>query len=250
LRKLGKAAATRDPRFAALRSVLPQKSLPVPASTNWRADMPPSVDMLGNDHAGCCVWATFLHYVQLAKLYSGQGLVVPTEEECLGPDGYGSTGYPAVDQGTVVAGPGGALEHWARTGVVCAGERNILSSVVTIDHRNLDAVARALSIGPVLAGALLREADMQSDWLWLPGDSPVVGGHFFQIIGHTTLSTGKRYFDVESWDSEFRFSDDWALQALDEAYMVLNPAFFGPSGLDPAGLNMAAVEAAMESLRA
>jgi hypothetical protein len=37
---------------------------------------------------------------------------------------------------------------------------------------------------------------------------------------------------------------------MDEATMVLDPAFFGPSGLDPADLDMAAVTAGMTALSA
>jgi hypothetical protein len=35
---------------------------------------------------------------------------------------------------------------------------------------------------------------------------------------------------------------------MDEATMVLDPAFFGPSGLDPADMDMAAVSAGMAAI--
>jgi hypothetical protein len=216
--------------------------------------MPASgVDILGNDRAGCCVWATFLHYLQLASLYVSGTLIQPTEQECF--DAYKSTGWDGIpgspsDRGTAVAGPGGALEYWMKTGIVCAGQRNFLSNAVVIEHANLDQLRLALTLGPVLGGAMVRDDDMSSTFMWTSGTSPIAGGHEFLILGHETLSSGKTYYDVETWDGMWRFSDDWALDQLDEAAMVIDPVFFGPSGLDPADVDMAAIAAASAAIAA
>lgn len=252
-RCLGKLNAQPDHRLAALRAVAPIQKLAVPATTNWRADVPDGIAFLGNDIAGCCVWASMAHYVQLAGRYTGR-VITPTQAEVLGANGYGSTGFNAADgsndNGTIIAGQGGALEFWTNNGIDCGGERNHLTSTVTVDATNLDELVQALSLGPVLAGAVLRQADVASDYLWVATDTDVAGGHTFLIVGHTTLSSGKRYYDVETWDGLWRASDDWLAQSLDEAYSLLDPTFFGPSGLDPADLDQAAYTSAQEALKA
>jgi hypothetical protein len=217
--------------------------------------MPSSgVPMLGNDRAGNCVWATFFHYLQLAELYVSGTLIQPTDQECLGAYAQG-TGWDGVvgspsDQGSIVAGPGGALEFWMKTGIVCAGQRNFLTSAVVVEHTDLDQLRLALTFGPVLCGALLRNDDAVSTFMWTAGTSPIDGGHEFLVVGHETLSSGKTYYDVITWNGLWRFSDDWALAQLDEAAMVIDPAFFGPSGLDPADVDLASVTAANQAIAA
>jgi len=112
-----------------------------------------------------------------------------------------------------------------------------------IDHLKL-----ALTLGPVFGGAVVRRDDVLSSFMWDVGQSPIDGGHEFLLVDCETLSSGKTYFDVCTWDGMWRCTDDWVVAQMDEATMVLDPAFFGPSGLDPADMDMAAVSASMGSL--
>ena len=255
MRALGKLPAVKDTRLVALHQVMPAALPAIPKSTNWRAHLPDTgVDMLGNDAFGCCVWATSLHYIQLAALYVSGANLRPTEEECLGPDGYGSTGFdptkPDTDKGTVVAGSGGALDHWIRNGMVCGGRRNFLRSAVIIEHTSLDQLRLALALGPVMAGANMTEADMNSLYMFIASGQPPKGGHEFLILGHETLASGKTYYDIETWDGMWRADDNWIQAQMDEACMPLDPAFFGPSGMDPADMDMASVAAAVARIKA
>lgn len=256
-RALGKKPHVSDPRIMRLSSVLPTGF--VGKSYNWRAHMPQKgIPMLRNDIIGCCVFATILHYVQLATAYVSNVDIDPTDEECIAP--YSAvTGYdPAqtqpdgsnpTDNGTVVAGPGGALEYWHKNGIVVAGENNKLLNAVKVDFRNIDHVKNALSLGPLMVGAQLTQENVDSDFMWSTGGD-LIGGHEFLVVDCETISTGKIYFDVETWDGMRRFDDAFLLNNVDEIYMVLDPAFFGPSGLDPADLDIAAVQSSMLALAA
>lgn len=251
-RLLGKQPAVRDQRMAALHRVIDAALAPPPKDVNWRADLPGGgIPMLGNDRAGCCVWASFLHWLQIARSYMGEQ-VVPTTEECLAAYAA-ATGYdpdrPGTDNGTVVMGPGGAVEYWTKVGIVCAGKRNFLTSAVRVDHANLDRIRQALIFGPLLCGAQLTQADVDSDFMWSERAGASVGGHEFLVVGCETISTGKTYYDVVTWDGERRFDDAWALAALDEAVMPLNPAFFDAKGIDAASIGMDEVSKAMDILR-
>ena len=209
------------------------------------------IPMLGNDSCGCCVWASRLHYLQLAELYVNNNLVQPTDAECIG-DYSACTGYdpsnPTTDQGTYVQGPGGAIEYWINKGVACAGKRYFLKNAVAVNHMDLDHLKLALTLGPVFGGATIRVDDALSPFMWDVGTSAIDGGHEFLIVDCETISTGKTYFDICTWDGMWRATDDWVVAQMDEATMVLDPAFFGPSGLDPADMDMAAISAGMAAL--
>lgn len=253
-RLLGKRAAVHDPRMAALRSVM--ATLPTaPAAMNWQAHMPDDgVPMLGNDQVGDCVLASTAHWVQIASGYTGAALPsAPSADECVAA--YSAiTGYdpnnPLTDQGTVVMGPGGLVEYWTRTGIMIGGELSKLQAAVTIDHTNLDHLDAALTLGPVFCGALISQGDMDSDFLWDAHDGDILGGHEFLLVNREIISTGKRYYDICTWDGLWRCTDSWLLAAADEMMVPLVPSFFDAHGVDPAGIDMAAVEAAMAGLRA
>jgi hypothetical protein len=252
-RLLGKRPAVHDPRVMRLRDVL-IKVPPTMGKMNWRADSPAAgVNMLGNNIAGNCVWCTGFHWIEQASLYTGQPLPsAPTTNECLAAYAAG-TGYnsndPSTDNGTVVMGPGGMVEFWTKTGLLCGGKRNFLTSAATVNIRDPLELQIALSLGPVMVGASLSQANVDADYVWVAGGPPI-GGHEFMVQGCEILSNGDAYFDVETWDGQRRYGPDFAAQNVDEAVMVLDEAFFDKAGFDPAGIDMAAVQAAMASIAA
>lgn len=212
------------------------------------------IPMLGNDSVGDCVLASVAHWVQIARGYTGVALPHdPTADECIAA--YSAiTGYdpsnPATDQGTVVMGPGGMVEYWTRNGITVGGELSRLSAAVTIDHTDLDHLDVALTLGPVFCGAEISQGDMDSDFLWDAHDGQVLGGHEFLLVGREIISTGKRYYDICTWNGMWRATDSWLLAAADEMMIPLLPEFFVANGVDPAGVDMAAVEQTMQAIRA
>ena len=100
-----------------------------------------------------------------------------------------------------------------------------------------------------MVGANLSQANVDADYEWEPGGS-IVGGHEFLVQGCEILSTGRAYYDIETWDGQRHCSEDFVTQCWDEAVIVLDEAFFDKAGVDPAGIDMAAVRAAMAKLAA
>lgn len=250
---LGKREARPEPRMAALHDVVDRTKLgPAPLRVNWRADLPAyGVSMLGNDKRGCCFWATVLHYLELTSRYALDPTpLVATEDECT--TAYASTGYvkddPVTDNGTYVMGPGGGFEYWTRYGVMCGGELNKVTSAVTVDHRNVELIKLALSMGPLFCGAMLVESDLESSFLWNKRAGRVKGGHEFMLIGYDQLSSGYTWFDIETWDGLWRCSAEWLLAAADEIAMVFNDVFFDKAGISPAGVDRTTVANTMRNL--
>jgi len=212
------------------------------------------VPMLGNDRAGCCVFATFMHYLQVLAEYTHVKLPHgPTEQECI--SAYSAvTGYdpriPSSDQGTYYAGQGGAFDYWIKHGIICGGKLNKLTDIVVLDQNNQIAMKDALNIGPVMFGAMMSESDVDSAFMWDDHQGPILGGHAFLGLGYETLLSGKTYWDMVTWNGSWRATDTWIAQAVDEAYLPLNLAFFNAQGLNPAALNFAQITAAMRVVRA
>lgn len=253
-RRLGKRAAVVDTRMALLHAVArPAQLPPVPKWVNWRANLPDTgVPMLGNEKCGCCVFATIFHYLECAAAYTRHPLPsAPTEAECI--EAYSLvTGYdpddPNTDLGTYVMGRGGAVEHWARVGIVCGGVRNRLARAATVNFKDPDALKQALALGPVMMGASMSEVDCLSPFMWDQQGGDMQGGHEFLCLGFETLSSGKTYYDVETWDGMWRATDDWVAHAVDECVIPLNRAFFDASGVSPSGLDWATVDRLMRAV--
>lgn len=255
-RNFGKREARADHRFSTLHDVLDKALLPpVPKWINWYAAAPSTgVPMLGNDVAGDCVWASGFHYLQLAAAYTRQPLPhPPTDHECLSAYSAGtgySPGDPSTDNGTYVMGSGGFLDFWTRTGLMCGGRLNKLTNAAQVDFTDLDNFKQAVALGPVFVGASMSESDCYSPFMWEEHAGEILGGHEFLVTGYETISTGKTYFDVMTWDSEFRATDDWILSAVDEAVMALNRAFFDAKGINPASLDWVTVAGRMRAIAA
>lgn len=252
-RLLGKRAAVRDPRVGSLRAVL--LAVIAPASMNWQAHMPDGgIPMLGNDQVGDCAWASVFHWELIASGYTGVPPPhPPTAAECIAAYSAG-TGYnpadPSTDQGTVIMGPGGLVEYWTRTGITIGGEKSVLDSAVTIDHTDLDDLDAALTLGPVFCGATLTKRDADSDFMWDDlSMEEIEGGHEYLIVNRDIISTGKRYYDVCTWDGMWRATDDWLIRKADEMMIPLLPEFFDKSGFNPAHIDLATVRNQMARLR-
>lgn len=247
MRALGKRPAVRDHRMALLHDVAPD--IPI-APIDWRPGMPDGgLPMLGNDVHSCCVWAAIMHLLQFAANYTGIPLPsTPTTAECL--QNYASTGFreaiPETDQGTVVMGPGGAIQYWSTNGVICGGQTNVLSGAAAIDHASVERLQQALMLGPVLCGAQLTQGDVEADFMWgVPG--PSVGGHELVVMGWEPQANAGPMFFVATWDGERRFCSDTF--KLDEAVTVLDRSWFNAANLDPSGVDWSAVERAQVALR-
>jgi hypothetical protein len=249
--KLGKLPARHDARIPLLADRADfSKFPPLPFRVAWHAKLPVTgVPLLGNDKYGCCVEASVCHFIQQMGLYTNKE-ATPTETECL--QIYADvTGFnaadPNTDQGTVFAGRGGMLEHWANAGVVVGGRLNRTAGAARLTLTDPLELQNAINVfGFVFVGASLTQADVDSPFLWDQKRGPLIGGHEFLLTGFEKTTHAVRY-DVETWNGMWRASDSWIAQSVDEAYIVFDEAFFSATGKSPSGINRAALLADMKA---
>jgi hypothetical protein len=246
-RKLGRRAVAHDARMPKLANAIRWDNLPEPAqsSLTWLALEPKGgIPMLGNDQFGCCVEASMCHYIQMANLYvrcMGDGtpeLPTPTEDECLAIysaiTGFDPTN-PATDQGTVFLGQGGALEYWVNHGITVGGKLNKATHGATVNVKDQREIKKAIELfGFVFTGATLTEDNVQSGFMWRPDNSPIAGGHEFLTCGY-----GPGFYQVLTWDGNWRYVPEWEMSHVDEMVIVSDPALFDKHGIDPAGVSLA-----------
>jgi len=244
MRRLGKREAIVDQRVPRMATRWNARLLPAPpANVNWYADLPDTgVPMLGNDLHSCCVEASAFHYLQVVSRYiDSENPLNGTTEECLKV--YADvTGFradePATDIGTYFMGPTGFVEHWITNGIVIDGKLNKSSTFAQLNVQNQGEIQQAVHLfGFVFAGAQLSQPDMASDFMWTDTAAPSIGGHEFLIAGYETVA-GRVYYDIITWNGRWRATEDWLDHRLDEAAVVINPAFFDKSGVDAAGVEM------------
>lgn len=242
--------------MARFHDVFDRSAIPAvtPQRFNWRSDLPDAgVRMLGNDGCGNCCWASAFHLIELGSVFSGDPLPsAPTEQECISEYSAG-TGYVpgdlATDQGTVMMGPGGMVERWIQTGITCGGRLNKLTDAVRVNYTDLDEIDAALALGPLMVGAILtEETALGMDYVWDQYRGPIAGGHEFLFLDRERLLSGRRYYDIMTWDGMWRCTEDWVRRAVDEVLLVLNPQWFDRHGVNPAGLDLAAVKQGMASI--
>jgi hypothetical protein len=253
---LGKKPAVKDmrvPRLSKLAAGLP----PPPPSSNWYADVE-AWQMLSNDQVGDCVDAAAMHIIlqQMTYTMAPSKPLLPTDAEAIAVYSA-NTGYdptnPSSDQGSYVLGPNGLMQYWLTHGITCGGILNKPTAFLQITRPN--AVVewqQAISLfGSLMIGMRLPDSIVSGDtvpYVWADPTGPIAGGHEILLVGYRPTSLGTVY-DLVSWGQLYRATEDFLLNTVDEAVCVIDPAFFGVTGLDPAGLDMAALTADMELLR-
>lgn len=245
-RCIGKLPAVHDPRVKKLAHRMDMGAMPAtPDRIAWHAELPADgIPMLGNNAAGCCVFASAFHFVQEIGLYNHK-IITPTTDECLAE--YSAvTGYnkddPSTDNGTLVLGPGGLIEHWSTTGLMIGGELNKCGPVASVNwHDPAELQLAIATFGFVFVGANLTQADVDSDYLWLNWTAPSIGGHEFLVTGYVRLANTTRY-DILTWNGMWRCDGDWLEKSVDEALVVFDASFLDAHGLSPGGIDVAALQ--------
>lgn len=250
---LGKKPALPDrrvPRLSKHGAGLP----PPPPSANWWADVP-VWGMLGNDSVGDCLDAAVLHMILMMTSYVSPGAApMPTTEEAIALYSA-NTGYdpaiPGTDQGSYVLGPAGLMQYWLVHGVTCGGVLNKPTAFLQITQPNPVEWQQAVSLfGGLLIGMQIPEGILDADtvpFVWADTTGPIAGGHEVLLVGYQQTPDGVLY-DLISWGEHYRATEAFLLPVVDEAVCVIDPAFFGVSGVNPAGLDMAALMADMAAL--
>lgn len=255
IRCLGKHAAMFDPRmprFAAHAGGLPAP----PRNANWYADVP-EWGMLGNDNAGDCVFAAMLHWImqQSAYLNPGHGLI-PTDADALAA--YSAvTGYdpkrPETDQGTIVAGPAGALQFWHDTGIESGGAVHKIDNFMSVSTTDPTRWKQAIQVcGGLLTGLMVPKHIAEAEELPFVWDNPAgvsAGGHEILLVGYEELPNGTLY-DFVSWGQLCRATERFLLTLTDEMNTIYSKESINARGVNSAGMVEADILSDMQTIRA
>lgn len=246
LRRLGKLAPVVDSRVPSLRRMMTTRIAP-PPSSNWYAAVD-SWPMLANDNLGDCVPAGALHCLQQRLTYAEKA---PAFTDADAKALYGRWGnYPSQDQGCVMSE---AMADWAKNGIPLPdGTVDSLTSYVTVNHAITDRIKMAISqTGSVMLGISCPEAWLEVDegaLLDIPnGVGAIAGGHCIIGVGYEPTALGD-IFDVITWGARYRMTRR-ALETLaDEAYAILDRDWCDADGVNPAGIDWTAAEAATAAI--
>lgn len=259
--RFGKREARHDHRVPRLSKHAPGLPAP-PLQSNWYADIG-AWEMLGNDLVGDCVEAAILHQILQITSYVSPGLApLPTQAEALAfysaATGYDPTktdadGNNPTDQGSYVLGPGGVLDYWLKTGVVCGGVLNKPSAFMQITRPNPIEWMQAINtFGSVLLGIQLPEAIVSGDTVpdvWSTSSGPVAGGHEIIAVGYDSTVPTEVRFNIISWGARYAATEDFLLAVVDEAVTVFDTAFLNKLGINPAGVDQRTLLADMAALQ-
>lgn len=241
MRKLGKKRALVDHRVPRLSIAAP--GLPTaPTQADWHT-LITNWPMLANDQYGCCVEAAVLHCIQQFSGYA-TNLKIPTEAEAVSFYEL-ATGFnpfdPTTDQGSYVLGPGGVMEYWLKTGVMCAGNMNNVQAFLQITHKSPDEWTKGIYyFGGMLTGLQLPEAIMagtEPPDIWQDFSGDVAGGHEVWVNGYESLPSG-RVYDLVSWGRMYQATEEFLLHCVDEACVVIDPIEISARGVNAAGIDM------------
>ena len=234
-RCLGKKPFVSDRRDLALRKYIDKKILAnqVPAALNLATAFPApdgslpvwDGDALGNDVAGCCVFAGPGHMTTLVGALTGKPTVV-TKDMVIAVYSH-LTGYNPVtganDNGYVIRD---MLDYWKSTGMF--GHKILAYAGVNWKDSDEVAIAQWLGCGVIggfqLPLASQNQADTQGRQLWYvpttgwpSGKGPGTwGGHCIFIPG-----TSPGMDEGNSWGEPTQWTIGWRTQCCDEMWIVI-----------------------------
>jgi hypothetical protein len=216
-----------------------------PASIDWLAKVTEPFGMDGNDRYGDCTIAAVGHTALVLSSNAGAGHQ-PAEEKLVAAY-FDLTG--GEDTGLLISE---VMKRWAGAGI--AGDKiaafgkldpadvdQIKQSIATLANCNFGVtlpkfITAGLARGAVLPWQIPADGDMTLD----PDGGHCVPGFKYDADGPTVVTWGQK------------MPASWAfLQAvIEEAWAPVSPDFLAANGIDPAGLNLAALEADLKALLA
>lgn len=248
--RLGKSDARIDSRTLQLGKYVRLGALPAPPkSINWTTKLT-NLGMMENDVLGDCTCAGAGHLIQTWTANSGVQFVPPDSAILDAYEAVGGyvPGNPSTDNGAVEID---VLNYWRQTGI--AGHKILAYASVNI--QNEIEIQQAIALfGGVYIGLSMPLAWQSSQnwdvnkgilgWFkrrsgnWVPGSW---GGHAVILVGYDTASDK---YTVITWGSTAYTITGAALKIYcDEMYTPLSQDWVNARGVDPAGLNLAQLQA-------
>jgi hypothetical protein len=249
--KFGKLAPIVDHRIPRM-SIATMGTLPAPPpSANFYSAIP-DWGMLENDDISDCVEAACLHSILQMSTYAATKTLIPTDAEA--EAFYSATGWKkgdmTTDNGSYVLGSDGMLPYWHTNGIKCGGVLNKVSGFMQITRPNPVEWRQGIALFTgMLAGfqvptSLMAATDGSVPFVWRDAKPPYEGGHEIWINGYNNYG-GEWLYDLVSWGAMYRASEDFLLECMDEAVVVINPIAMNVAGLNAAGLNLEQLTADM-----
>jgi hypothetical protein len=243
--KLGKRAPRRDYRTLRLARYL-RPALPTPPpAVDWSGPVAAQggYGMLLNDRLGDCVIAGMLHLAMQQADNVGSPLT-PSDADALTAyeaiGGY-SPADPSTDEGCVMLD---ALNAWRTNGIIINGKLHKIGAFASVNwHNPVELQAAHWLFGGVLFGldlpAAVQDANEWADPPNLNGDNTPGswGGH---CVLSCAFSSGWQF---GTWGDLMPVTPGFIAAYADEAYAVISPDWFLPSGECPDGFDVAQLQA-------
>ena len=218
----------------------------IPAAPDWQAFScpdgnlpPPDTDALGNDRAGCCVFAGPGHQLNMINVQLGDQSRVSADDVLAAYSKY--TGFDPItgenDNGYYVRN---MLDHWRAEGLY--GTKVIAYALVDWTNPEEVAVATWLGCGTIGGYALPLASQGQIDDLgrqlwdvpaggWPAGRGPGTwGGHCVWLRG-----ASPKLMNTNSWGQDTVWTLEWQQACCDEMWLVLVDKWVDASGRAPNG---------------
>jgi hypothetical protein len=243
--KLGRLPRIFDPRVPKLDTLRRVTRPSLPESVDYSVGMPTNLGVMLNDNLGDCVEAAVGHALQVWSFNTGAMTTPPDSaiEQFYEEAGGYVPGDPNTDNGTVEQI---ALMDWLNNPV--AG--NKLAAFIEVDQQNTDDIHRTIfECGLVFIGfSVPAYMPMNAGSVWdvdPTADNSVIGGHAVVVCGYDASGN----MTLISWGARYTMTPAFWAQWVDECYALADASWISKTGMSPANLSLAELEALMASMR-
>ena len=246
--KLGKQAATEDPRDLVFAKYVDESKLPTPPAKFGHESLfpPKGWGMLGNDEWGDCAWAGPAHETMLLSKEGGTPSAFTTADvlsDYSAGTGFnpkvGPPGQNPTDKGSNVRE---VLGYRRKTGIVDSnGKRHKIGAFVKLQPGNLTHVFQALYIFQVVGIGLafpefaMEQFNKGEPWDVVPNAPQPEGGHYVCGVGK------QANIDIVTWGALQQMTVAFFEKYCDEAWTYISTEDLhegkAPEGFDVEQLN-------------
>jgi hypothetical protein len=244
--RLGKNPPVVDSRTIRFGAYLTPELAAPPVAQDYGAKVA-SWPMYGNDQYGDCTCAAAGHMIQSWTANAATEFS-PTDESVLRFYEHFVGDPPPPDQGCDMLS---VLNYWRSTGL----DRRKITAFASIQLQNQTQAQNAIYLfGSLYIGVALPNFATQGDMLTVPWVVPSTGpvgdaapnqdnGHCIPAVGYDATN-----LYIVTWGEVKSMSWGFYNAYADESFAVISKDFIGPAGTDPAGFNMAALEADLKQI--